>query len=84
MLGIEGPVGAFEQGLDLRVEGRTGRGDTCTAAFLVGLQRGEGLESALELAARASIASISTASSRNRSMSSGESLRSTSPPGTAP
>jgi sugar/nucleoside kinase (ribokinase family) len=33
------------------LEGRTGRGDTCTAAFLVGLVRGLSLEGALELAA---------------------------------
>jgi sugar/nucleoside kinase (ribokinase family) len=34
------------------LEGRTGRGDTCTAAFLVGLAQGAGLAQALEQAAR--------------------------------
>lgn len=34
------------------LEGRTGRGDTCTAAFLVGLDRGLDRAAALSLAAR--------------------------------
>jgi sugar/nucleoside kinase (ribokinase family) len=34
------------------LEGRTGRGDTCTAAFLVGLDRGLARADALALAAR--------------------------------
>ena len=42
----EAPWGAWT------LEGRTGRGDTCTAAFLVGLQRGDALADALDLAAR--------------------------------
>jgi sugar/nucleoside kinase (ribokinase family) len=38
--------------------GRTGRGDTCTAAFLVGLLRGEALPEALALAARVTSAKM--------------------------
>ncbi len=40
------------------LEGRTGRGDTCTAAFLVGLLRGDGLAEALALAARVTSAKM--------------------------
>jgi len=40
------------------LEGRTGRGDTCTAAFLVGLLRGDSLADALGLAARVTTAKM--------------------------
>ncbi len=41
------------------LEGRTGRGDTCTAAFLVGMVRGYDLADALALAARVTSAKMS-------------------------
>lgn len=40
------------------LEGRTGRGDTCTAAFLVGLLRGSSLAQSLQLAARVTSAKM--------------------------
>jgi len=40
------------------LEGRTGRGDTCTAAFLVGLLRGNSMPEALGLAARVTTAKM--------------------------
>jgi len=40
------------------LEGRTGRGDTCTAAFLVGRVRGLALDAALDLAARVTSAKM--------------------------
>lgn len=40
------------------LEGRTGRGDTCTAAFLVGRVRGLDLDAALDLAARVTSAKM--------------------------
>ncbi len=43
---------------DWTLEGRTGRGDTCTAAFLVGLARGLGLEDAVAQAARVTSAKM--------------------------
>ncbi len=41
-----------------RLEGRTGRGDTSTAAFLAGLLRGDDLEAATELSARVTTAKM--------------------------
>ncbi len=40
------------------LEGRTGRGDTCTAAFLVGLERGLSLAAAVALAVRVTSAKM--------------------------
>jgi sugar/nucleoside kinase (ribokinase family) len=40
------------------LEGRTGRGDTCTAAFLVGVLQGLPLERALDLSARVTTAKM--------------------------